>query len=492
MNNMNEKKSPENSMGQNLKNKVMDRTTSIGMFVAIVSVIFIAVVVIINLIVTKANITGDLSDNKVYSLTKDTEKFLDKLKDDIIIYYISEPKDITDNTYELVKKYEEESKHITVKLKDPVVYPTFVDQYTDEDVSSNSVIVVNKKDKSKYKYIAKSSLVQSEVDYSTYQSQVTGIDVEGQVTSAINYVTSSASMKMYFVEGHEESENFDSGITDLINKQNIQSDTVNLQTKKSVPKDCDLLAIVSPKRDFNEEEIEKIEKYIKKGGPIVFCLGYVNKSLTNLDKFLKNYGLENHGGLVVEKSLDNINGQDYTTMYLNASSHDITNDFGNVYACVPLATGIKEAEVIPSGITIEPLLQSSSRSYAVIDMSLSIQKINKNNSEKGPFNLGSAVTISKDDVNSKMVVFASSSAFDTSADVATTQFINAELMLNSINWLCDIDSSTTVSIPVKDISTNQLTVDGSQQLLWTLLMVIVIPMLILMAGFVVWLRRRRR
>ena len=85
MSNMNEKKSPENSMGQNLKNKVMDRTTSIGMYVAIVSVIFIAVVVIINLIVTKADITGDLSDNKVYSLTKDTEKFLDKLKDDIII-----------------------------------------------------------------------------------------------------------------------------------------------------------------------------------------------------------------------------------------------------------------------------------------------------------------------------------------------------------------------------------------------------------------------
>ena len=489
MSNMNEKKSPENSMGQNLKNKVMDRTTSIGMYVAIVSVIFIAVVVIINLIVTKADITGDLSDNKVYSLTKDTEKFLDKLKDDIIIYYISEPKDISDNIYELVKKYEEKSKHITVKLKDPVVYPTFVDQYTDEDVVSNSVIVVNKKDKSKYKYIAKSLLEQS--DYS-YQSQVTGIDVEGQVTSAINYVTSSASMKMYFVKGHEESENFDSGITDLINKQNIQSDTVNLQTKKSVPKDCDLLAIVSPKRDFNEEEIEKIEKYIKKGGPIVLCLGYVNKSLTNLDKFLKNYGLENHGGLVVEKSLDNINGQDYTTMYLNASSHDITNDFGNVYACVPLAAGIKEAEVIPSGITIEPLLQSSSRSYAVTDMSLSIQKINKNNSEKGPFNLGSAVTISKDDVKSKMVVFASSSAFDTSADIATTQFINAELMLNSINWLCDIDSSTTVSIPVKDLSVSQLTVDGSQQLLWTLLMVIVIPILILMVGFVVWLRRRRR
>ena len=70
--------------------------------------------------------------------------------------------------------------------------------------------------------------------------------------------------------------------------------------------------------------------------------------------------------------------------------------------------------------------------------------------------------------------------------------IKEEVEEEYFNWLCDIDSSTTVSIPVKDLSTSQLTVDGSQQLLWTLLMVIVIPMLILMAGFVVWLRRRRR
>ena len=195
MSNIKEKKNPKKSMGESLRKSVLDRTSSMGLYVAIVSVIFIVVVVIINLIVTKADITGDLSENKVYSITEATEEFLDKLKDDIIIYYVSDPKEINDNVYELVKKYEEESKHVKVKLKDPVVYPTFVDQYTDEEVSSNSVIVVNKKDKSKYKYIGYASLVQTEVDYNTYQSQITGIDVEGQVTSAINYVTAESSMK---------------------------------------------------------------------------------------------------------------------------------------------------------------------------------------------------------------------------------------------------------------------------------------------------------
>ena len=116
----------------------------------------------------------------------------------------------------------------------------------------------------------------------------------------------------------------------------------------------------------------------------------------------------------------------------------------------------------------------------------------KNNSEKGPFNIGSAISLNNGSEISKMVVYASGSAFDSSEDIATSQYINAEMMLSTINWLCDIDASTTVSIPVKEIANTQLTVDGSQQLIWTLLMVIVIPLMILMVGFVVWLRRRRR
>lgn len=492
MNNKSENNNQKIGLLKRIKESVMNRTVSLGLYVSVVSVIFIAVVVFINLIVTKADITGDLSNNKVYSITDETVKYLDKLKDDIVIYYIASPDEISDNIYELVKKYEEESKHIKVKVKDPVVYPTFVDQYTDEEVTSNSVIVVNKKDTSKYKYIAYSSLVQTEVDYSTYQSQVTGIDVEGQVTSAINYVTAESSMKMYFLTGHEESENFDSGITDLITKQNIESETINLQTSKNIPKDCDLLAIISPKRDLDSSELEKIESYIKNGKPVLVCMGYVDKNLENLNKFLKNYGLENHQGLVVEKSIENRAGQGYTTLFPNISGHDITSGLESVYACIPLATGIKEAEVVPTGVTVEPILQTSDKSYAVTDMSLSIETINKNNSEKGPFNIGSAITINNDKTTSKMVVYASASAFDTSEDIATSQYINAEMMLSSINWLCDIDSSTTISIPVKELSNSQLTVDGSQQLVWTLLMVIVIPLVILATGFVVWLRRRRR
>ena len=42
----------------------------------------------------------------------------------------------------LLEKYDEESDHITVEQKDPVVNPKFTSEYTSDDVAANSLIVV--------------------------------------------------------------------------------------------------------------------------------------------------------------------------------------------------------------------------------------------------------------------------------------------------------------------------------------------------------------
>lgn len=42
----------------------------------------------------------------------------------------------------LLEKYEEESDHIKVEQKDPVVNPKFTSDYTSDDVDANSLIVV--------------------------------------------------------------------------------------------------------------------------------------------------------------------------------------------------------------------------------------------------------------------------------------------------------------------------------------------------------------
>ena len=86
-----------------------------------------------------------------------------------------------------LEKYEEGSDHIKVEQKDPVVNPKFTSEYTSDDVATNSLIVVCG-DRSKV--VNYSSIYESSIDYNTYQSTTTGFDGEGQIDSAISYVTS--------------------------------------------------------------------------------------------------------------------------------------------------------------------------------------------------------------------------------------------------------------------------------------------------------------
>ena len=57
------------------------------------------------------------------------------------IYQIAQTGYEDKNISSLLKRYKDESKHINIEVKDPVVNPKFVSDYTNEQISSNSLIV---------------------------------------------------------------------------------------------------------------------------------------------------------------------------------------------------------------------------------------------------------------------------------------------------------------------------------------------------------------
>ena len=131
----------------------------------------------------------------------------------------------------LLEKYEEGSDHIKVEQKDPVVNPKFTSEYTSDDVAANSLIVVCG-DRSKV--VNYSSIYESSIDYNTYQSTTTGFDGEGQIDSAISYVTSEDLPVLYTLDGHGEKD-LDSTLQEDIQKANIDIKSLNLITEESVP-----------------------------------------------------------------------------------------------------------------------------------------------------------------------------------------------------------------------------------------------------------------
>ena len=64
-------------------------------------------------------------------------------------------------------------------------------------------------------------IYESSVDYNTYSYTTTGFDGEGQITSAISYVTSENQPILYTLDGHGEKD-LDASIREDIEKANIE------------------------------------------------------------------------------------------------------------------------------------------------------------------------------------------------------------------------------------------------------------------------------
>ena len=265
----------------------------------VLSVIFVVIIVVVNLIVDAFPSTYtelDVSDQKLFSIGDQTKDFLKELDKDVTIYQIVESGSEDEAVSKLLKKYEEASDHIKVETKDPVVNPKFTSEYTDEEVSSNSLIIVCG-DRSKV--VDYNNIYESSIDYNTYSYTTSGFDGEGQITSAISYVTSENLPVLYTLDGHGE-KSLDSTLQEDIEKANIEIKSLNLLTEESVPEDADCLMINSPSSDISEEERDAIIEYLENGGKAMIFSDYTEEPMDNFDAVLENYGVERVDGIVIE------------------------------------------------------------------------------------------------------------------------------------------------------------------------------------------------
>ena len=109
--------------------------------------------------------------------------------------------------------------------------------------------------------------------------------------------------------------------------------------------------------------------------------------------------------------------------------------------------------------------------------------------ETGQFTLGAKVEKTAGETTSTMFIFSSENLFtDESSQMVGGS--NLQLFTRVINDLSEEQSS--VSIPVKEYTQESITVPQNQFVFLGLTTVILLPVLLLTAGIVIWVRRRRR
>lgn len=452
-------------------------------------VIAVAIVVVANIILEEMPSTWtsvDLTSEKLYSLTNQTKEYVRGIDEDVTIYVLvnKDNRDIT--LSQTLERYEDLSDRIKVEYVDPQVNPRFHTQYTSASISVNSLIVVSDK---RSKVINYNDVYESTFDYNTYQSQTTGYDGEGQITSALDYVLSDDMPKVYMLEGHGEY-SLSSNYTAALDKENVEYETINLLNHDEIPEDAACLLINDAVKDFSKDDKDKVITYLEKGGKVVLIAGYTDEETPNLDELLSYMGIRIAEGMIVEQDAN----QYYRNPYylLPAMSYgDYTNGiYGQkYYIFAPFAQGILIENEEAEGLSYQTILSTSDESFSKVNLS-NLEAYDKEEGDiDGPFAIGVEAIKTLDSGMAVMVVYSSDQMFTDEAD-SMVGGTNRTLFVKTISQF--VDHEVSVSVPVKSYEVSTLTIVQSQAVLLSVLVTVILPAASLIVGFVIWFGRRKR
>lgn len=455
-----------------------------GSYSLTVTVIVLAILIAVNIfadVLPKTLTQQDISSAKLYSVTSNTKVVVNALEKDVTIYWIVQS-DMEDDILEnLLAKYESLSEHIEVVKKNPDIYPTFAEQYTDEIVQNNSLIV-ECGDRSRF--IGYDDIYLYEANMSTY-SYDASFDGEGAITSAIDYVVSEDLPKLYLLEGHGEAELSETFSTQL-EKENIETESFSLLTADEIPEDADCLLIYAPSSDISEEEKELLAEYVSGGGKLMVLAGPTEDgTLTNLYSILEDYGVEAVEGIAVDTDRGHYAFQAPYILLPDIADTDITAPLieENYYAIVPIAQGLI-LDNADSSVTA--LLTTSDSSFSkAAGYGLTTYEKEEGDTD-GPF----AVAVSVACDNDGQIVWISSSNFLDEMYNAYSSGANLDLTMNSLSSM--IGETEAVAIRSKSLNYNYLTISSSTSSLLKTIMIGVFPLVYLGLGICVAVGRRRR
>ena len=454
-----------------------------GSYSLVISVVVLALLIVANIFVSAlpTSLTQyDISASKLYSVTSNTKVVVNALEQDVTIYWIVQAGEEDDVIENLLGKYESLSDHISVVKRNPDVYPTFAEQYTDEDVPNNSLVV---ECGDRYRYISYNDIYVSESNMYSY-SYSTSFDGEGAITSAIDYVVTEDLPQLYVLEGHGEAE-LPSTFSDQLEKENYELNTLSLLTVDEIPEEADCILIYAPSTDLSEEEVTMLQDYVSNGGKLMVSAGTTeNGSLPNLYSLLENYGITAAEGIVVEGDREHYAfGMPYVLMPDIASS-DITDSLTeeNYYVLMPISQGMTVGSTTNG--TVTSLLTTSNTAFSKV-AGYSLETYEKEDGDiDGPF----SVAVSIEDQGGGQIVWFSSSVFLGDMYNAYSSGANVDLAMNSLSWL--VGEWEAISIRSKSLNYNYLTISDSTSSLLKGLMIGVFPLAYLCVGITVILVKK--
>ena len=222
---------------QNKKMKKSDQKFRLGLTSSIVVVLVLTVAIIGNLLVGKLNLSWDLSQEGVYTISDQTKSILKGLEQDVMVYVLDSEEGFPIGYAQILKQYTKTSSHIQVAYRELSLYPNFAYDYIDSSTTINkdSIIVVCGE-----KHVYLDSDKYTSVGAGDDGKYKTSLNFEPLLTSAVNSVNDGESSIIYQTTGHNELD-LSSSIQTAILRDNYTLKDLSLLNLDTVPEDADCI-----------------------------------------------------------------------------------------------------------------------------------------------------------------------------------------------------------------------------------------------------------
>lgn len=509
-----------------------------GTMATVFTCVFVALLVLVNVVTTmifdRYPVTIDLTSNKIYSVSNDTEDYVKKVNVDVQVTVFADENTYTNyssynkQAVELLKNYSKLNHHITYRFVDIDSHPEIVKEYTDTisqfDIIFETKTKVDGKEISRTRKLGMLDLLTftdefeqklSQSGYSIdtlaqqaggdlaflsyYGSYVESSNAEQAFTSALMTVTDPNPVYVTILTGRSELTQLTYFQT-LLTANGYNVNTVDI-TSEDIPSDTDVVVIPAPKTDYLEEDITKVSDFLnndgKLGKQLLYIASYGQEDTPNLDEFLSEYGLAIGDGVICESD----SGKYYNSPCVTVAS-DVSDNFTQDVStenpailsalCRPVKTLFDEQDMVST----DAYLKSSDSAYtANVNISQTTGQVQIGDAlVKGQQNymaVGSKAKFTDDNKTLySNVVAVGSEGLLSDTYLQYSQYQNSEYFISVINGLTG--KTAGITITPKTITGNVFDITQQQKtaLKWTFCLGV--PVVVLVVGIVIWVRRKNK
>lgn len=508
-------------------NPAATRKLKYGAIAIVLTAVVVAAVIIFNAIfsslVYKYNWYVDMTKEGLYGLSDAGRAMLDDIDAPINIIFCEPYDQLEANSYtkmilSLVKEMAAAYDNITYTYVDIISNPTAVTKYkttTATSIKTTDVIIESGTEFRVFK--ATALFVQNE------SQKVWAFNGELKLISAMIQITQAETPIAYYTHTHGESVTTEMyQMLTLLADAGFDVQPIDL-TKEDFSKDGRLLVIYNPLYDFEgisedtkgrKSEIEKIDDFLDGFGNLMVFIDPDTQELPELDEFLSEWGISfdksvlkdptssldtEHYSLVGEYSIAKSTASDTTSssLYSTSTSTEQTYDKDALGASLvnsmtslgtPPKTVVKYARPInllwdsKDGRITSTVLYTSDNAEKYVDGK-------KVETGKYPLVVLSRESRYIDNTPHYSYIFACGSQYLTSSDyLGRKAYGNSDIVYAMMRTMGK--TQVPVDLDFKVFDDESLDITTAEATNWTVFLSAIIPACFLLAGLVVWIRRK--